>query len=316
MPLHSSWVHGLPSAVHAVPLGSFVSAGHEVLVPVHVSATSHSPAESRHTTVDGAGAHVPTLPGTLHAWQSFGAPPPHASSQQTPSTQTPLAHWVAALQVEPSGLGDTQTPVSQISPDTHSESRVQPPQMLPLQFADGHWMVWGGGQSASLPVQFAPWVAIGGVPGAQLAERHEVEAAANRSVGHVVELPLQVSATSQPPAAGRQTVVDPASESAGQLVELPEHVSATSQGPAATRHVVPALPAGCWQAADEPSHSSSLQGLVSAVHTVPLGFFVSAGQLVAVPLHVSGRSHSPVVSRQIVPAFPAGYWQSFELPLH
>jgi hypothetical protein len=42
--------------------------------------------------------------------------------------------------------------------------------------------------------------------------------------------------------------------SGGQVVLAPVQVSATSQTPAEARHVVPALPAGCWQALFTPSH--------------------------------------------------------------
>src|SRR5206468_800120 len=44
-----SRVHTLPSSVHAVPFALKASVGHAVLVPVQVSATSHSPAPARHT---------------------------------------------------------------------------------------------------------------------------------------------------------------------------------------------------------------------------------------------------------------------------
>lgn len=155
MPLHSSFVHGLPSEVHAVPDGSLPSAGQVVALPLQVSATSHSPAASRQTIVDGAGPHVPSDPTTLHAWQSFGAPPPHALLQHTPSTQSPLEHWAPVLQVWPFGFGDTQTPVSQILPPVHSASETHPAHADPLQSAVSHWSVCGAGQSASLPVQFA-----------------------------------------------------------------------------------------------------------------------------------------------------------------
>ena len=46
-------MHGLLSAVHAVPAGSLASAGQLALVPVQCSAGSHSPAEARHTVLEG-----------------------------------------------------------------------------------------------------------------------------------------------------------------------------------------------------------------------------------------------------------------------
>src|SRR5207253_193754 len=136
--------------------------------------------------------------------------------------------------------------------------------------------------------------------------------------------------------------------SAGQTVLVPVQVSATSQSPAAARQTAPAFPAGCWQASLLPSHSSRLHGLPSLVHAVPEGRFASAGQLgplpgqfsagahspaslrhalpicvlasagqtVLEPVQLSATSQSPAAGRHTAPAFPAGCWQSSLLPSH
>src|SRR5437762_2994601 len=49
LPSHRSRVQGLASAVQAVPADFLASVGHVVLVPVQLSAMSHSPAAARHT---------------------------------------------------------------------------------------------------------------------------------------------------------------------------------------------------------------------------------------------------------------------------
>src|SRR5438552_16211185 len=49
VPLHTSVVQTLPSSVHAVPTALTASAGQVVLVPVQVSARSHSLTAARHT---------------------------------------------------------------------------------------------------------------------------------------------------------------------------------------------------------------------------------------------------------------------------
>jgi hypothetical protein len=72
----------LPSLVQAVAAVFLPSAGQVVVVPVQLSATSHSPAAARHTMLDDAALHVPSLPCTLQAWQSLAAPPPQAELQQ------------------------------------------------------------------------------------------------------------------------------------------------------------------------------------------------------------------------------------------
>jgi hypothetical protein len=55
------------------------------------------------------GLHVPTLPATLHASHA----PPHAVLQHTPSTQLPLPHWLAEVQVTPLACLGTHAPALQ-----------------------------------------------------------------------------------------------------------------------------------------------------------------------------------------------------------
>jgi hypothetical protein len=58
--LHASVVHGLPSSVHPAPSGLKPFTGH--VVPLHVSATSHSPFALRQTVLAGAAcvkSHAP-----------------------------------------------------------------------------------------------------------------------------------------------------------------------------------------------------------------------------------------------------------------
>ena len=168
------------------------------------------------------------------------------------------------------------------------------------------------------------------------------------SLGQAGPVPGQFSATSQSPADARHVVPLGLNASAGQPLLDPVQVSARSQSPAAARQMVPPLPAGCWQALLDPSHSSSVQGLLSAVQGVPAALFVSAGQFGAFPGHISAGSHSPAEARHCVkadrkpsagqlvlepvqfstsshgpaaarhtaPALPAGCWQLLLLPSH
>jgi hypothetical protein len=83
---------------------SNASGGHASLVPLQLSATSHTPAEARHSTLLGKSPHVPFTAAplaTLHAWQSVVTPPPHAVLQQTPSTQKPLGHSLGLVHGSP-----------------------------------------------------------------------------------------------------------------------------------------------------------------------------------------------------------------------
>src|SRR5262249_955659 len=113
-------------------------------------------------------------------------------------------------------------------------------------------------------------------------ERHSAVLFA--SAGHAALDPVQCSAGSHTPADDRHSVLDGAKSSAGHVVLEPVQCSATSQTSAAARHVAPAVPAGCWQAPLDPSHSSSEHGFPSAVQVVPPGCFASAGQLAPDPV--------------------------------
>src|SRR5207244_8544498 len=120
------------------------------------------------------------------------------------------------------------------------------------------------------------------------------------SAGQLSLAPSQVSATSQSPAAARHTLPSGRFASAGQTVLVPVYRSAVSQAPAAARHSVPAWPAGCWQLSSLPSHWSSVHGLPSSVHAVPLGCLASAGHVALEPVQCSATSHSPAAARQTV----------------
>src|SRR5438128_741258 len=132
---------------------------------------------------------------------------------------------------------------------------------------------------------------------------------------HVVLVPLHTSAVQGLPSSVQLVPFD-LKTSLGQVVLLPVQLSATSHSPAAARHTVPVLPAGCWHELLMPLHWSSVQGLVSAVQDVPLAFLTSVGQVELVPVQVSARSHSAAAARQTAPALPAGCWQSTLVPLH
>src|SRR5215468_11188210 len=91
--------------------------------------------------------------------------------------------------------------------------------------------------------------------------------------------------------------------SAGQVVDVPVQVSVTSQGPVAVRQGIPAFPAGCWQVVLTPSQWSVVQGLPSSGQAVPL-FPAGCWQVVLTPSQWSVVQGLPS-SGQAVPLFPA-----------
>jgi hypothetical protein len=99
-------------------------------------------------------------------------------------------------------------------------------------------------------------------------------------------VPEQLSATSQAPTEGLQTVPARTKLSTGQAADVPVQVSATSQASAEARHTVP----------DDTTES--------------------AGHVVDVPLHVSGTSHVPADVRQIVPVATGEQVPTFPGRLH
>jgi hypothetical protein len=75
--------------------------GHEADEPLQ----TYAPHEGLPGLPVATGVHVPTLPVRLQASQA----PLQAVLQQTPSTQLPLAHWLAEVQEPEPSLG-TQVP--------------------------------------------------------------------------------------------------------------------------------------------------------------------------------------------------------------
>jgi hypothetical protein len=67
-------------------------------------------------------------------------------------------------------------------------------------------------------------------------------------------LPGQNSATSQDPATERHSVETGRNASVGHVLEVPVQVSIASQMFAELRQVAPELPAGCWHVTLLPSH--------------------------------------------------------------
>ena len=93
--------------------------------------------EARHVAPIGTGEHAPSIPATLHAWQSVLTPSPQPLLQQTPSTQKSLTHSLPALHPVPLVLGKPNTyaepgsmlalnssalaPTTAVSPETLTE---------------------------------------------------------------------------------------------------------------------------------------------------------------------------------------------------
>src|SRR5207245_1388309 len=347
VPSHVSVVQALPSSVQAVPAGLLASAGQlgpvpghisvgsqssadarqivkplrkpsagqVVLVPVHVSTSSQGPAAARHV--------APALPAVC--WQVSLLPSHSSTLQGFPS----LVHVVPAGALPSAG----QLVLVPVHVSVWSHSPAAGRQTAPA-FPAGCW-------HASVDPSHSS--RLHGLP----SSVHAVPAALLASAGHAADEPVQLSAGSHSPADPRHTTKLGSNMSAGQVVLVPVQFSSTSQGPAAARQTAPGLPAGCWQASLDPSHSSVLHGLRSSVHPVPAGALASAGHVALEPVqfsagshsppdgrqtavaglkaslghvlldpvHSSSRSQSPAEARQTVPAFPGACWQKSLVPL-
>src|SRR5439155_988490 len=108
LPSHRSRVQGLVSAVQAVPAGCLASAGQAVLVPVQVSATSHSVAAARHT--------APALPAGC--WQVALAPSHWSRVHTLPSSVqvVPVAFTVSGGQLALWGASAMSWPMLAVFP--------------------------------------------------------------------------------------------------------------------------------------------------------------------------------------------------------
>ena len=136
---------------------------------------------------------------------------------------------------------------------------------------------------------------------------HDAPAGLKEFPGQLVDVPLHASATSQSPAAERQTKLDGRTASDGHAALVPEQLSVTSHAPADARQtVVDDLKASAGHAALVPVQLSAKSQAPAAVRqTVVDDLKVFVGQLVFVPVHVSATSQSPVADRHTVPALPA-----------
>jgi hypothetical protein len=108
LPVHvSTTSHGPADARHSVKIGLNAFAGHAPLVPVHVSAWSQMPAAERQTTVDGcttSAGHVPLAPVHVSTTSQLPAALRH--------TVPLLSNWQAGEQQSPGSV----LPSSHVSP--------------------------------------------------------------------------------------------------------------------------------------------------------------------------------------------------------
>ena len=204
-----------PSSVHAVPLACFASPGHPALVPVQLSATSHSPAVARQTVVVGR---------KLSAGQLVLVPVHISATSHTPAAGRHTVVVGSSASAGHALLAPVHVSAgSQTPPDARHVTPALPAACWHVSWLPSHRSV----------VQTFP------------SSVHPVPLACFPSAGHPTLVPVQVSATSHSPAAARHTVVVGSRTSAGQLVLVPVQVSTGSQMPADARHVVPPFPAPC-----------------------------------------------------------------------
>ena len=271
-----------------------------LLVPVQVSARSHSFTAARQTVpVFPAGcvqAGEPTVP--LHTSVVQTLP---SSVQAVPADLTASAGHVVLEPVQVSARSHSFTAPRQTVPAALRASAGHAA-LDPVQFSAASHRSTAGrqtvlddrkaspGQAAVVPVQFS---ATSQTPA---DARHTVLDGRKASAGQAAVEPEQVSAASQAPAAVRQIVPLGCKPSGGQLVLEPSQVSATSQAPAEARQPVPALPAACWQILLLPLQRSVVHGLPSSVQAVPLVLNAQVDEQheAAVPLAAPSSHCSPV----------------------
>src|SRR5439155_418587 len=292
-------------------LGWNWSAGHDVLVPVHFSSTSHWPAAGRQTVLLGSKAS---------AGQSGPEPVQFSAASQGPvagrhSKLLGLNASVGQLGEVPlqvSGTSQIPTGARQTKPLGCTASAGQlsltPSQLsgrsqAPAEARQTAVLLASIGQAPELPVQLS---ATSHWP----AEARQVKLEGRKTSTQVVALvPVQWSAASSSQAAPWeapvQCVVEGWKTSAGQAPELPVQLSATSHWPAEPRQTVlldlktsaqVSLVPVQWSAAS----SSQAPPCEAPVQCVVKGWKTSAGQPPETPVQLSATSHWPAEARQTV----------------
>src|SRR5436309_1987810 len=340
----------LVEARQTKPFGRKASAGQLTLDPSQFSAMSQPPAAGRHTVLEGSresGGQLLAEPSQLSAGSQAPADGRQtavllASAGQaavvpvqfSAGSHTPAEGRHTVVDGLNASVGQSCVVPSQFSATSHGPATGRQVTKAPLTLS--------AGQVGPVPVQFSA------TSQSPLCGRQTTVLGLNVSAGQFAPVPVQFSATSQTPAEARHSTLLDLKPLAGHVLLLPVQFSSTSQSPAAGRHTAPALPAGCWQASLEPSHSSTVHGLVSLEHAVPAGLLSSAGQfgpvpvqfsagshspaearhstkggrkpsagqVVLDPVHVSTSSQSPAARRQTAPAFPPGSWHFRPEPSH
>jgi hypothetical protein len=305
VPAHTSCASHVPEGAppHEVPGVVAASAGQAVLDPVHVSAASHSPTDARHVTLAAAnrGSHVAVAP-TVPAHTSCASHVPEgAPPQAVPAIAAASVGHVALAPVQLSATshppataarhttdGAAMASTGHVAPEpVHVSATSHPPAAAPRQITDGASST-SVGHAALDPVQ------LSAMSQTSTAARHSIEPGAKASPGQTVVVPVQVSSTSQGPAAARQTVDEGAGPDETHAGAAPEQSTWPSSHGLPVGHAAP----GVQVVLHVPVASQNPASDVGVVHAKPTDSKTSAGQVVAVPLHVSATSQSPASARQ------------------
>jgi ribonuclease E len=208
-------------------------------------------------------AQVPLAPPVLAAEQAVQAPV-QAVLQQNPSTQAPVAHWLAAVQVPPVAFFGVQVVPEQKSPAMQSVSAPQVVlQAVAPQTSGVQLVVVAAGQLPA-PSQLAAATAT---PLAQLAARHDVVAGALAQAPPAAQAPVlphggaaTQRASAVPAVAAAQVPLAPPVLAAEQAVQAP--VQAVLQQNPSTQ-----LPEAHWLAAVQAAPLARHVPPAQATHT-------------------------------------------------
>src|SRR3989442_1301711 len=243
-PLHTSLVQTLPSSVQVVPLALKPSVGQAVLVPVQLSARSHSPAAARHT-----------VPAALIASAGQVALDP---VQLSAASHTSTAARQTVLDDRKASAGQVVLVPVQVSAASQGPAAAR--HTVPAFPA-------GCVQVALAPLQMSR---VQGLP----SSVQVVPLALKRSVGQAVLEPAQVSATSHSPAAARHAApAFPAGCVQAGAPTVPSHTSVVQGLPASVQAVPAALTGSAGHVALEPVQlSATPHSFAAARQTVVLGW--------------------------------------------
>ena len=322
-PLHvSAASHAPTDERQTVPDGARASLGQLAAAPVHVSAASHAPADVRQTVDAGRNpfaGHAAAAPVQLSATSQTPAPERHRTrrTKLRPGSSRRARRVARRTHPPPSGTGLRRASVRRTelrlpvhSPRRRASSRGTPPaaeRRPDTRRRAGAVLGPGQGRDAAAADDRRRREGVGRTRptfraasgGVADASPFGTPSCSARSVRRTARRPCPSALGDVAYAGGRAGTARPTRRaSAGQVVDARAGPRRRHRRPT-RRHTAPRCDRVGGQLAVEPVRRSATSRPVAEAAHRRARLERVAGHVIAVPLHVSGTSHTPAAERQI-----------------